>query len=236
MDRLKKALDELKVEYTQETIDKFTMYMDEILEWNEKINLTAITDRDEFISKHFIDSLLAAAAAGMSEARNIIDVGTGGGFPGMPLAIIFPDKHFVLMDSLNKRLKVIDAACGKIGITNVTTLHGRAEELSRNKEHREKYDVCVSRAVANMSTLSEYCLPFVKKGGYFLAYKGPNSEEEVAAAANAIKLLGGKIEGYTEAMFSGFEFSHHIICVKKIKETPAKYPRKAGIPSKEPLK
>ena len=236
MDKLKKALDELKAEYTQETIDKFAMYMDEILDWNEKINLTAITDRDEFISKHFIDSLLAAAAAGMNEAENIIDVGTGGGFPGVPLAIIFPQKNFVLMDSLNKRLKVIDTVCGKIGITNVTTLHGRAEELSRNKAHREKYDVCVSRAVANMSTLSEYCLPFVKKGGYFLAYKGPNSEEEVAAAANAVKLLGGAVESYTEAMFSDFEFSHHIICVKKIKETPAKYPRKAGIPSKEPLK
>ena len=234
MEKLKKALSELNIEYTDKMITQFELYMDEILAWNEKINLTAITDRDEFISKHFVDSLLAEPM--LREAETIIDVGTGGGFPGVPLAIIFPEKKFVLMDSLKKRLKVIDEVCEKTGIANVTTVHGRAEELARSKEHREKYDICVSRAVANMSTLSEYCIPFVKKGGYFLAYKGPNSADEVNDAMNAIDILGGRIESYIEAPFSDFEFSHHIICVEKIKETPAKYPRKAGIPSKEPLK
>ena len=173
----------------------------------------------------------------MKYAETVIDVGTGGGFPGVPLAIIFPEKQFVLMDSLNKRLKVIDDLCAKAGITNVVTLHGRAEDLARMKEHRDKYDICVSRAVANMSVLSEYCLPFVRKGGYFLAYKGPNSEEEVKAAMKAIDILGGRVESYTEAFSADvFDFSHYIICIKKIKETPAKYPRKAGIPSKDPIK
>ncbi len=237
MEELKKMLEELNIEYTDKMAEQFIVYMNGILEWNEKINLTAITNRDEFIAKHYADSLLPISMEQMKNADTVIDVGTGGGFPGVPLAIVFPDKKFVLMDSLNKRLKVIDDLCAKAGIYNVETLHGRAEDLSHIKEHRAKYDVCVSRAVANMSTLSEYCLPFVKKGGYFLAYKGPSAEEEVKTAVNAIDILGGKVEGYIEAFNSKiFEFNHYIVCVKKIKETPAKYPRKAGIPSKEPLK
>ena len=173
MDKIRKALDELGIKYNDEMIGKFSIYMDGVLEWNEKINLTAITDRDEFIEKHFIDSVLAAGASEVLNAENVIDVGTGAGFPGIPLAIIFPDKEFVLMDSLNKRLKVINDLCRRADINNVTTVHCRAEELAKNREHREKYDLCISRAVANMSTLSEYCLPFIKPGGYFLAYKGP---------------------------------------------------------------
>ncbi len=237
MENLKKMIENLHIKCTEKMLQQFAVYMEGILEWNENINLTAITDRDEFIVKHYVDSLIAKDIEAMKYAETVIDVGTGGGFPGVPLAIIFPEKQFVLMDSLNKRLKVIDDLCAKAGITNVVTLHGRAEDLARMKEHRDKYDICVSRAVANMSVLSEYCLPFVRKGGYFLAYKGPNSEEEVKAAMKAIDILGGRVESYTEAFSADvFDFSHYIICIKKIKETPAKYPRKAGIPSKDPIK
>ena len=236
MQKLKNALEQLNISYTEKMIEQFSVYMEEILDWNEKINLTAITDKDEFVEKHFIDSVLAANAAEVQCAEKVIDVGTGAGFPGIPLAIIFPEKKFVLMDSLNKRLKVIDDVCAKAGIMNVETVHGRAEELSRNKVHREKYDLCVSRAVANMSTLSEYCLPFISQGGYFLAYKGPDSDEEINASKNAIKILGGKIKDIREAALADFGLAHRIVYVEKIKETPAKYPRKAGVPSKEPLK
>ena len=215
--------EKIDIKFTEEQLNQFYKYMNLLLEWNEKINLTAITDRDEFIVKHYVDSLIAKDIEAMKYAETVIDVGTGGGFPGIPLAILFPE--------------VKDDLCAKAGITNVVTLHGRAEDLARMKEHRDKYDICVSRAVANMSVLSEYCLPFVRKGGYFLAYKGPNSEEEVKAAMKAIDILGGRVESYTEAFSADvFDFSHYIICIKKIKETPAKYPRKAGIPSKDPIK
>ena len=236
MDKIRKALSELNIECTDKMLNQFSVYMEGVLEWNEKINLTAITDRDEFIEKHFIDSVLAADSPEVRAAESIIDVGTGAGFPGIPLAIIFPEKSFVLMDSLNKRLKVIDDLCARAGITNVTTVHGRAEELARNKQHREKYSLCVSRAVANMSTLSEYCLPFIKLSGYFLAYKGPDCEAELKEAENAVRTLGGKITDIRETDISDYNLSHKIIYVKKVKETPAKFPRKAGIPSKEPLK
>ncbi|MBE6031089.1 MAG: 16S rRNA (guanine(527)-N(7))-methyltransferase RsmG [Clostridiales bacterium] len=236
MERIRRALAELNTECTDRMLEQFQVYMDGVLEWNEKLNLTAITDRDEFIEKHFVDSLMAVDSDEVRKAESVIDVGTGAGFPGIPLAIVFPEKKFVLMDSLNKRLKVIDDLCERAGIMNVVTAHGRAEELSRNKLHREKYDLCIARAVANMSTLSEYCLPFIGIGGYFLAYKGPDCEEELNEAKNAIKILGGKIEDVREAEISDFGLSHKIVYVKKIKETPAKYPRKAGTPSKDPLK
>ena len=170
MDSLKKALDELNISYTEKQIQQFASYMDGVLEWNEKVNLTAITEHEEFIAKHFVDSVLCADFDEFKNAKTVIDVGTGGGFPGVPLAIMAPDKKFVLMDSLNKRLKIIDELTAEAGIMNTQTVHARAEELARNKNHREKYDVCVSRAVANLTTLSEYCLPFIKVGGYLLAY------------------------------------------------------------------
>lgn len=236
MERIRKALSELNTECSSEMLEQFKIYMEGVLEWNEKLNLTAITDRDEFIEKHFIDSLMAVDSKEVREATSVIDVGTGAGFPGIPLAIVFPEKRFVLMDSLNKRLKVIDDLCERAGIKNVTTVHGRAEDVARNKAHREKYDLCIARAVANMQTLSEYCLPFIALGGYFLAYKGPDCDEELKAAKNAVKILGGSVEDVREAEISDFGLSHKIVYVKKIKETPAKYPRKAGTPSKEPLK
>lgn len=236
MDSLKKALDELNISYTEKQIQQFASYMDGVLEWNEKVNLTAITEHEEFIAKHFVDSVLCADFDEFKNAKTVIDVGTGGGFPGVPLAIMAPDKKFVLMDSLNKRLKIIDELTAEAGIMNTQTVHARAEELARNKNHREKYDVCVSRAVANLTTLSEYCLPFIKVGGYLLAYKGPDADQEIKDAAKAISILGGKLEKVEKSGLESFGLDHRILFIKKVKNTPAKYPRKAGTPSKEPLK
>ncbi|MBR3182916.1 MAG: 16S rRNA (guanine(527)-N(7))-methyltransferase RsmG, partial [Firmicutes bacterium] len=168
-------------------------YMEGILAWNEKVNLTNITDPAEFRIKHNADSLMCVDFPEFLEAETVIDVGTGGGFPGIPLAVYAPEKQFILLDSLNKRLKIIDELAGELGIKNITLVHGRAEDAARAKEHREKYDLCVSRAVSNLATLSEYCLPFIKVGGYLLAYKGPGAEEEVKEAAKALKILGGSL-------------------------------------------
>lgn len=232
---LRNALSEAGLSLDKEQAGKFEEYMTGILEWNEKVNLTRITERDEFIVKHFLDSLVCCGYDEYAKAEKIIDVGTGAGFPGVPLAIVSPEKKFVLMDSLNKRLKIIDELCSSTGIANVNTVHARAEELARNKAHREKYDLCVSRAVANMAVLAEYCLPFIRVGGYLMAYKGPEAEEEAAAAKHALKLLGSEVTEIRNAELEKYDISHKIIVIKKIKNTASKYPRKAGIPSKEPL-
>lgn len=236
MERMKKIFEKLDIEYSEDKIQKLSGYMDEILELNNHINLTAITDPDEFIQKHYIDSLLCVGMDEFKSAKTIIDVGTGGGFPGVPLAIAFPNKKFTLIDSLNKRIKIINELCEKLGILNVRAIHGRAEELARKKDMREKFDLCVSRAVANMSTLTEYCLPFVKVGGAFIAYKGPDCGQEIADAANAIKILGGEILREESPKVSEVSFDHKLIVINKKKNTLSKYPRKAGTPSKEPIK
>lgn len=233
MHTLINTFDKLNISYDEEMILKFEKYMDGILLWNEKINLTAITEREEFIHKHFIDSVLAYSFEEFVNADTVIDIGTGAGFPGIPLAIICPDKDFLLADSLNKRLKVINSLTEETGIENVTTVHGRAEELARNKKYREGFDISVSRAVANLAVLCEYCLPFIKIGGHLLAYKGPDASDEVKKAEKAIKILGGKFKRIESVDLNGFD--HNIVVIEKIKPTPAKYPRKAGTPSKEPI-
>ena len=162
-------------------------------------------------------------------------MGTGAGFPGVPLAILSPQKTFVLMDSLKKRLNVIDTLTSSIGISNVVTVHARAEELARNKSHRQQYDLCISRAVANLATLAEYCLPFIRLGGYLLAYKGPDADDEIASARKAVFLLGGELERVEFTRMQEYGLDHRILFIKKIRNTPEKYPRKAGIPSKNPL-
>ncbi len=236
MKELQTALEQLNISYTEETLEKYRLYMEGIIEWNEKVNLTSITDKDEFIKLHFIDSIMSVPCEEFQKAKKIIDVGTGGGFPGIPLALAAPDKEFVLMDSLNKRIKIINQLCEEIGITNVTAVHARAEELAKNKAHRQQYDLCVSRAVANLSTLSEYCLPFIKQGGWFLSYKGPDTDKELSDAKKAIRILGGQIDREELASLESSGLEHKIIFIKKVKDTPAKYPRKAGTPSKDPLK
>ena len=226
----------LHINYDDGKSRKFEGYMESVLEKNKHINLTAITDRDEFIRKHYVDSLLCASSAEFRNANSVIDVGTGGGFPGIPLAIAFPEKEFVLIDSLNKRIRIINELCENYGIDNVTALHGRAEELGRNSNFRESFDICVSRAVANMSTLSEYCLPFVKIGGTFIAYKGPECSEELNNASNAIRMLGGEVMRIENPQFDELPFEHTLIDINKAESTRSKYPRKAGTPSKEPIK
>ena len=234
MKHLFEAVKSLGMELTEEQIRQFEAYRAGVLEWNEKVNLTAITDPEEFEMKHFADSVMSAGNDIMKNAKKIIDVGTGGGFPGIPLAILFPDKQFTLMDSLGKRIKIIDQLAKEIGIKNVELVHARAEDLAKKKEYREQYDVCVSRAVANLATLSEYCIPFVKIGGYFAPYKTAAAEEEIAEGKKALFILGGHLESVSE--FSDAELDHTILWIKKVKMTPVKYPRKAGTPSKEPLK
>lgn len=236
MELLIKILKENNIELTQAQINQYAEYMEQILEYNQHINLTSITDRDEFIKKHYIDSVLGGLNNEFAAGERIIDVGTGAGFPGVPLAILFPDKEFVLLDSLNKRLKIVSQICQSAGIDNVRVLHSRAEDAGKNKEYREQFDICISRAVADLSVLSELCLPLVAEGGYFLSYKGPNYEEELRNAGKAIRTVGGRAARVESIGNSDTEFNHNIIFIEKIKNTPAQYPRKSGTPSKNPIK
>ncbi len=237
MDFNKKLEEKLKlidINISEIEIENFKIYMKLLLEWNKKINLTAITNEDDIILKHFIDSLTIKKY--MSENEKIIDIGTGAGFPGIPLAIMNKNNEITLMDSLNKRIVFLNDVINKLKLTNVKAIHSRAEELARNKTYREKYDVAVSRAVANLSTLVEYMLPFVSVGGKCICMKGPNIEEELKNAKNAIKELGGEIIKIENFKLPESDNERNIVIIKKIKETSSKYPRKSGTPSKEPIK
>ena len=230
---LKEKLNEFNIEISDNQLEKFDKYMRLLLEWNEKINLTAIVEPDEVKIKHFLDSLTVLKY--IHDDDKVIDIGTGAGFPGIPLKIMKPDAKITLLDSLNKRINFLNIVIEELGLKNIETIHGRAEEFARNKMYREKYDVAVSRAVANLSTLTEYMLPFVKVGGRCICMKGANVKEELNKAKNAIQELGGKIEKIDNFYLSNNDNERNIIIIKKVKETKSKYPRKAGIPSKEPL-
>ena len=211
---------------------------DVILEWNEKINVTAIRDPKEFDRKNVQDSLAILPLPEYEGAKEVLDMGTGGGFPGLPLAVCSPEKSFVLADAIGKKLKVVQAAAQELGLVNVETVHARAEDMAKTKVHREHYDLVVSRAVANMATLSEYCLPFVKLGGFFIAYKTEDAAEEIEAAKGAIARLGGQIRRIEKASSNNDALlnGHVFVVVEKIAKTPKEYPRKAGTPGKDPLK
>lgn len=214
---------------------QFAAYMDGVLTWNERLNLTAITDRTDFQIKHYLDSLLCAAQPQITAAETVIDVGTGAGFPGVPLAILFPEKRFTLVDALAKRLRVVSSLCTACGIGNVTTVHARAEDLAHEAAHRERYDLCVSRAVAPLPVLAEYCLPFLRVGGWLLAYKGPDAQEELATARGAIRALGGGETDVQNRGLAAYGLDHRIVYIQKVRPTPPRYPRKAGTPAKDPL-
>ena len=211
---------------------------DVILEWNEKINVTAIRDPEEFDRRNVQDSLSVCGLPEYEAARTVLDLGTGGGFPGLPLAVVSPEKTFVLADAIGKKLKVVQAAAQALGLVNVETVHARAEDMARTNVHRERYDLAVSRAVANMATLSEYCLPFVKPGGFFIAYKTEDAAEEIEAAKGAIRKLGGRILRIEHPSSNNDEpyNGHTLVVIEKVAVTPKTYPRKAGTPGKDPLK
>lgn len=221
------------IELTELQKEQYNKYYNLVVEWNQKINLTAITEEDEFYTKHFFDSISLAFYKDYSNIESICDVGSGAGFPSIPLKILYPNLKVTIVDSLNKRIKFLNLVKDELGLTDCNFVHARAEEFGQNKEYRESFEIVTARAVARLNVLAELCLPLVKKDGYFLSLKAQKAEEETKEAINAIKLLGGKLEKDLEFDIEGEE--RHILEIRKAKETPNKYPRKAGTPNKKPL-
>lgn len=230
----KGALD-LSLDLKNSEINQFIKYKELLKDWNTKINITAITDDDEIDTKHFLDSLTPFVTEIFNGNKKIIDIGTGGGFPGVPLKIVNPDLNVTLLDSLNKRIIFLNEVINQLGLKDIEAIHGRAEELSIQPQYREKYDVCVSRAVASLDTLSEYCIPFVKVGGYFVSMKGPDIDEELKLSKNAIDTLGAKVIDTKLVEIPETDIVHSLIIIQKIRQTPTKYPRGGGKPKKNPL-
>lgn len=231
---LDEGFEQLKLPYDKETEKKFIEYKNLLQEWNNKINITSIESDEDIYIKHFLDSLLLNIT-NFKEKKNIIDVGTGGGFPGLPLKIVNDNLRITLLDSLKKRIDFLSYVVKKLELKNVELIHGRAEDLGINENYREKYDICVSRAVAPLNVLSEYCLPFVKIGGCFAAYKSENISEEINNSTNAIEKLGGNIKDIIKVNLPGTHIIRKIVLIEKIKKTEKEYPRRAGRPSKDPL-
>ena len=232
---LKEACLELNLSIDDRQIDEFLKYKDILLDWNNKINLTAITDDREIILKHFVDSLTVCKFVDFN-GKSFIDVGTGAGFPAVPIKIFCKDANVTLLDSLNKRINFLKTVCSELNLENVSYIHSRAEDAGQDINLREKFDICVSRAVANLSVLSEFDLSFVKVGGYFIALKGPLLDEEIVEAKKAISVLGGEIEKIETIKIPFTDIQHKLVFIKKIRQTPKQYPRKAGKVSKNPIK
>ena len=236
LEGFERGLFELGITLSEEQKTQFLQYYELLVEWNSFMNLTAITEFDQVITKHFLDSLSLVKVCDVAQAGRILDVGTGAGFPGIPLKIVYPELEVVLLDSLNKRVKFLNAVIENLGLTGITAIHGRAEDIAKQKEYREGFDLVVSRAVANLSSLSEYCLPFVKTGGMFVPYKSGSVDTELSEASRAIKVLGGEYRDTVRFELPGTDIDRTLVVIEKVKETPKKYPRKAGTPSKEPIK
>ena len=233
MENFIKEANKMGITITDIQKEQFVTYYESLVEWNKVMNLTAITDFEEVLEKHFLDSLSIVKTLDLNKKETMIDVGTGAGFPGLPLKIVFPKLKVTLLDSLNKRVEFLNYVIKSLNLQEIETIHGRAEDFARNSSYREKYDLVVSRAVANLSTLSEYCLPFAKVGGIFASYKSEKAEEEMKESKNAIFLLGGKMKKCE--IFSLGNNIRKIIVIEKKETTSSKYPRKAGLPSKKPL-
>ena len=233
--KLEEGCKELGITLDENQKKQFTDFYEYLIEKNKVMNLTGITEFQEVLIKHFLDSLACVKAVDMSRIKRIMDIGTGAGFPGVPLKIAFPHLEVCLLDSLKKRVNFLEETFQMLKLENITAIHGRAEEYAKNKQYRETYDLCVSRAVSNLATLSEYCLPYVKTGGYFISYKSGTVQEEVEQAQKAVKILGGKIQDVVYFQLPDSEIQRSLVVIEKIKATPGRYPRKAGTPLKEPL-
>ena len=233
--QFQKDLDALCIHLSDSQIDQFMIYYEMLIERNKVMNLTAISEYEDVLKKHFVDSLCLVKACELSADISLIDVGTGAGFPGLALKIAFPDLKVTLLDSLNKRVLFLDNVIRELGLKDVDAIHGRAEDLAKPGKLREKYDMCVSRAVANLSTLSEYCLPFVKVGGMFIAYKSEKVFEELLTADRSISLLGGELERQFEFTLPNSNVYRNLVVIRKKAKTSDRFPRKSGVPSREPL-
>lgn len=233
--KLDEKMKQIGLELSELQLQQFDYFFQKMVEVNKHMNLTAITEEDEVISKHFVDSVSCCKVTDMSKVGSIIDIGTGAGFPGIPLKIAYPEIEFVLVDSLQKRVKFLNEVIDELGLKKITAVHGRAEDLARNKQYRGNFDLCVSRAVANLSTLTEYCIPFVKVNGYFVSYKAQKGMEELELAKNCLSILGCKVEEAKKFTLEGDDSERLLLKIKKCKGTAKMYPRKAGVPSKNPL-
>jgi 16S rRNA (guanine527-N7)-methyltransferase len=220
---------------TDAQVNAFEILLQELITWNEQMNLTAITEPDAVRVRHFLDSLSLDLTTDFNAEIRVLDVGTGAGFPGLVLAVMYPQAHITMMDSTGKKLKFIDHMISKLGLTNARTLHARAEEAGQDSAHRAKYDVVVARAVARLPALLEYCLPFCRVDGLFIAMKGTTAFDEIEDAAEAMRVLGGQVDDVVTVQLPDMDYPHYLIMVEKVKPTPKGYPRKAGIPTREPI-
>lgn len=235
LEKFKSGLNKLEIELSESQVQQFLTYYEMLIEKNKVMNLTAITEFEDVVEKHFLDSLSLIQQMDLNQGLKVLDLGTGAGFPGIPLKIAFPELELVLMDSLNKRINFLNEVIDALKLEKIIAVHGRAEEMARKPEYREQFDLCVSRAVANLASLSEYCLPFVAVGGHFISYKSGEIEEEVNQSKKAIFLLGGKIENVKKFRLVETEAERSFVRIEKVKKTPKTYPRKAGTPSKNPI-
>lgn len=232
---LESGLRQLNIEMNAVQREQCERFYSLLVEKNKVMNLTTITDEDEVAEKHFLDSLLITQVQILSEVKSVLDLGTGAGFPGIPIKIFYPEIEMTLVDSLNKRIDFLKDVSDKLGLSSINIVHARAEVLGQDPNYREQFDLCVSRAVADISVLSEYCIPLVKKDGKFISYKAVDSEEEIAEGNDAIELLGGKLLDVSEKIIPGSDIKRKFVIIDKVNSTPDKYPRRPGVPTKKPL-